>query len=77
VIKFNELSIEIKFRLGNLETGTNYGSHFPIASPTAESTVTSFGNGNYHPTSNYTPQLHGDSSSSLKLSSIQESSSQV
>ncbi|KAK8464764.1 hypothetical protein PHAVU_010G078024 [Phaseolus vulgaris] len=72
----NTLHPELFHQLGNLETGTNYGSHFPIASPTAESTVTSFGNGNYHPTSNYTPQLHGDSSSSLKLSSIQESSSQ-
>jgi len=73
VSKFNEFSIEIKFRLGNVETGTNYGSFFPIASPTAaEGTVTSLINGNYHPTSNLTPHLHGgDSSSTLKLSSTQ------
>lgn len=71
--KFNEFSTEIKFRLGNMEMGTNYGNHFPIASPTTDS----LGNGNYHPISNYTPKLLGDSSSSLKLSSTQESSSQV
>ncbi|QCE07497.1 hypothetical protein DEO72_LG9g2517 [Vigna unguiculata] len=69
----NSLQPELFHQLGNVETGTNYGSFFPIASPTAaEGTVTSLINGNYHPTSNLTPHLHGgDSSSTLKLSSTQ------
>ncbi|KOM30026.1 hypothetical protein LR48_Vigan845s005400 [Vigna angularis] len=67
----NTLHSELFHPLGNMENGTNYGSFFSITSPTAEATVTSLVNGNYHPTSNLSPQLHGDSSSTLKLSSTQ------
>ncbi|KAK7376342.1 hypothetical protein VNO78_34808 [Psophocarpus tetragonolobus] len=56
-------------QLRNVEMGGNYGGCFPVTSATAQ------GNGNYHmPTSNFTKQLLGESSSRVQLPPTLDSS---
>nr|KYP74544.1 hypothetical protein KK1_007229 [Cajanus cajan] len=61
----NTLHPELYYQLGSM------GPNYAVASPTA---VTSLGNGNYNlPTSNFTAQMHGESSSSVQLPQTHES----
>ncbi|RDY13665.1 hypothetical protein CR513_01378, partial [Mucuna pruriens] len=59
----NTFHPELLYQRGNMGMGPNYG----------KGSVTSLGNGNYHiPTSNFTAQMHGESSSTDQLLPTQE-----